>query len=63
MDGLIAQLLSTLQVFVDDAPDSRCSFRELDEMRHLAQFTLQIVQDLLTLRGFTTPVAAFDSNQ
>lgn len=63
MDGLVAELISTLQVFIDNSTDRRCSLRELDEVGRLIQGLADIILDQGALSRFTASITAFKSDK
>lgn len=63
MDGLIAQVVSALQVFINDAPNGRGSFRKLEKLHRLAQSITQVIKQLGALCAFATTIATFNGNE
>ena len=59
MNGLIAQFISTLQIFVYHPANSRSSFREFNEEGRLIQNRFQVIHNQSALSRFAATIAAF----
>lgn len=63
VDGLVAELISALQILVNDAPDGRSSFREFDKVDGLIEDATDVLQNHGALGRFPASITAFKGDQ